>query len=393
MRIAFTPEEETFRAEVRAFIEAECDPAARRRVDKGLNLAKDDYVAWHKALAARGWSCPHWPVEHGGCDWTPAQHYIFEEETGAAGCPPPVPFGPEMVAPVVWTFGADEQKARHLPPILSGDVWWAQGYSEPNAGSDLASLRTKAVRDGDVYVVNGGKTWTTWAQFADWIFLLARTSSEGKRQEGITFLLVDMATPGVSLRPIVTMEGGHEVNQTIFEDVRVPVANRIGEENEGWTYAKFLLGYERFNMAGVPAAKRQMRRLRRIAGDQGLIDDPRFRDRMADADIQIRALESTMLRLLAAATAGEDPGTEASYIKIRGTEIDQLMTELAMEAAGPCVLPFAPNAGEEGRNEEPIGPDYAAVVAPTYFNTRKVSIYGGSNEIQKNIVAKHVLGL
>ncbi|MDE0044943.1 MAG: acyl-CoA dehydrogenase family protein [bacterium] len=393
MQMTFTDADEAFRDELRDFIERECDPGSRERMEKGLGIGKEDYVDWHRKLATKGWSCPHWPVEHGGCDWTPVRHYIFEAETGEACCPPPVPFGPEMVAPVVWTFGTREQQRQHLPPILAGDLWWAQGYSEPNSGSDLASLRTAARLDGDHYVVNGTKTWTTMAHFADWIFLLVRTSSEGKKQEGITFLLVDMTSPGITIHPIITMEGGHEVNQVVFDDVRVPAANRIGEENRGWTYAKFLLGYERFNMAGIPQAKRQMKRLRHIAGDQGIDSDPGFRARMADAEIQIMALESTMLRLLSSVAAGKDPGNEASYIKIRGTEIDQLMTELAMEAAGPYVLPYAPRALEEGWNEEPLGPDYAAPVAPDYFNTRKVTIYGGSNEIQKNIIAKHVLGL
>ena len=393
MQMTFTAADEAFREELRDFIERECDPGSRERVEKGLGIGKEDYVDWHRKLATKGWSCPHWPVEHGGCDWTPVRHYIFEAETGEACCPPPVPFGPEMVAPVVWTFGSPEQRQQHLPPILAGDLWWAQGYSEPNSGSDLASLKTAARLDGDHYVVNGIKTWTTMAHYADWIFLLVRTSSEGKKQEGITFLLVDMTSPGITIHPIITMEGGHEVNQVVFDDVRVPVANRIGEENRGWTYAKFLLGYERFNMAGIPQAKRQMKRLRHIAGDQGIDSDPGFRARMADAEIQIMALESTMLRLLSSVAAGKDPGNEASYIKIRGTEIDQLMTELAMEAAGPYVLPYAPRALEEGWNEEPLGPDYAAPVAPDYFNTRKVTIYGGSNEIQKNIIAKHVLGL
>ena len=393
MQMTFTAADEAFREELRDFIERECDPGSRERVEKGLGIGKEDYVDWHRKLATKGWSCPHWPVEHGGCDWTPVRHYIFEAETGEACCPPPVPFGPEMVAPVVWTFGSPEQQQQHLPPILAGDLWWAQGYSEPNSGSDLASLKTAARLDGDHYVVNGIKTWTTMAHYADWIFLLVRTSSEGKKQEGITFLLVDMTSPGITIHPIITMEGGHEVNQVVFDDVRVPVANRIGEENRGWTYAKFLLGYERFNMAGIPQAKRQMKRLRHIAGDQGIDSDPGFRARMADAEIQIMALESTMLRLLSSVAAGKDPGNEASYIKIRGTEIDQLMTELAMEAAGPYVLPYAPRALEDGWNEEPLGPDYAAPVAPDYFNTRKVTIYGGSNEIQKNIIAKHVLGL
>ncbi len=393
MQMTLSASDEAFRDELRDFIERECDPGSRERVEKGLDIGKEDYVDWHRKLATKGWSCPHWPVEHGGCDWSPVRHYIFEAQTGEACCPPPVPFGPEMVAPVVWTFGTPKQQQQHLPPILAGDLWWAQGYSEPNAGSDLASLKTAACLDGDHYVVNGTKTWTTMAHFADWIFLLVRTSNEGKKQQGITFLLVDMTSPGITIHPIITMEGGHEVNQVVFDDVRVPVANRIGEENHGWTYAKFLLGYERFNMAGIPQAKRQMKRLRHIAEDQGIDSDPGFRVRMADAEIQIMALESTMLKLLSSVAAGKDPGNEASYIKIRGTEIDQLMTELAMEAAGPYILPYAPRALEEGWNEEPLGPDYAAPVAPDYFNTRKVTIYGGSNEIQKNIIAKHVLGL
>ncbi len=393
MQITFSPADEAFRTEVRDFIETECDPDTRDRVSKGLAVTKDDYLDWHRKRAARGWGCPHWPSEHGGCDWSPVQHYIFEEETGSACCPPPVPFGPEMVAPVIWSFGNSEQKERHLPPILSGDIWWAQGYSEPNAGSDLASLKTRAERVGDHYVVNGSKTWTTYAHWADWIFLLVRTSSAGKRQEGITFLLVDMQSSGISIQPIITMEGGHEVNQVVFDDVRVPVENRIGEENKGWTYAKFLLSYERFNMAGIPEAKRQMKRLEVIADDQGLLHDARFSSRIADGKIQIMTLEATMLRLLSNISAGKDPGSEASYIKIRGTEIDQLLTELAMEAAGPHVLPFVQNPPPEGWNEPLPGPEYAGPVAPSYFNTRKVTIYAGSNEIQKNIIAKHVLGL
>ena len=393
MQIALASEDEGFRAELAAYIEAECDATARERVRRGLSLEKADYVDWHRKLARKGWSCPHWPVAVGGCDWTPVRRWIFETECGQACCPPPIPFGPEMVAPVLWTFGSEAQKARHLPGILAGDIWWAQGYSEPNAGSDLASLATRGQRKGDRYIVNGTKTWTTMAHWADWIFVLVRTSSAGRKQQGITFLLVDLKTPGISLTPIVTMEGGHEVNQVVFDDVAVPIANRIGEENQGWTVAKFLLGYERFNMAGIPEAQRQLQRLKAIAGDQGLMDDMRFRARLADAAIQVQTLEATMLRLLSKAAAGADPGDEASYIKIRGTEIDQLLTELAVEAVGPYVLPFVPQAGEAGRNEPAPGPDYAAPVAPTYFNTRKVTIYGGSNEIQRNIVAKHVLGL
>ena len=398
MQISFTNEEESFRQSVRSFIEAELDPGTRNRVLNGLTISKADYVDWHGKLASRGWSCPHWPQEHGGAGWTPMQHFIFDEETSTAGAPGLMPFGPDMVAPVIWTFGDEAQKARHLPGVLSGEVWWCQGYSEPNSGSDLASLRTKAERDGDHYIVNGGKTWTTLAQWADWMFCLTRTDSSGKKQEGITFLLIDMTSPGISVHPIITMEGGHEVNQVIFDNVKVPVANRIGEENKGWTYAKFLLGYERSGMAGIPQAKRALARLRMIAADQEdadgtLAENPRFRRKMSDVEIQIVTLEATMLKLLAQQVQGKTPGPEASFIKIRGTEIDQLLTELTMEAVGPYVAPFAPESLDTGWNEEPIGPDYAAPVAPGYFNTRKVTIYGGSNEIQKNIIAKHVLGL
>jgi len=398
MKITYTAEEESFRQSVRAFIEAELDPGTRTKVLNGLNMSKQDYVGWHGKLATRGWSCPHWPDEHGGAGWGPMQHFIFDEETSTAGAPGLMPFGPDMVAPVIWTFGNDEQKARHLPGILSGEVWWCQGYSEPNSGSDLASLRTKAEREGDHYIVNGGKTWTTLAQWADWMFCLTRTDSSGKKQEGITFLLIDMNSPGISVHPIITMEGGHEVNQVMFDNVKVPVANRIGEEHKGWTYAKFLLGYERSGMAGIPQAKRALARLRAIAADQEdadgiLAENPRFRRKMSDVEIQIMTLEATMLKLLANQVQGKTPGAEASFIKIRGTEIDQHLTELTMEAVGPYVAPFAPEALDTGWNEEPIGPDYAAPVAPGYFNTRKVTIYGGSNEIQKNIIAKHVLGL
>jgi len=398
MKITYTPEEESFRQTVRAFVEAELDPGTRKKILNGLNLAKADYVNWHKKLAARGWACADWPKEHGGTGWTPMQHFIFEHETSSAGAPGLMPFGPEMVAPVVWTFGNEAQKKQHLPGILSGDVWWCQGYSEPNSGSDLASLRTRAELKGDHYVVNGGKTWTTLAQWADWMFCLTRTDSSGKKQEGITFLLIDMTSPGISIHPIITMEGSHEVNQVMFDDVKVPVENRIGEQDKGWTYAKFLLGYERSNMAGIPQAKRQLNRLKTIAANEAdaegpLAENPRFRRKIADVEVQIQTLEATMLKLLALQVQGRTPGAEASYIKIRGTEIDQLLTELTMEAVGPYVAPFAPQALDTGWNEEPIGPDYAAPVAPGYFNTRKVTIYGGSNEIQKNIIAKHVLGL
>ena len=398
MQLEFSAEDLAFRDDVRQFIADELPELTRDKIEKGLHLSRDEHIHWHRRLHTRGWSCPNWPVELGGCGWDPVRSYIFERELGEGCAPGALPFGPEMVAPVIFTFGNDEQKQRFLPPILSGDVWWCQGYSEPNSGSDLASLQTRAVRDGDEYVVNGQKTWTTLAQWADWIFCLVRTDSSGKKQEGISFLLFDMKSPGITVKPIITMEGGHEVNEVFFDNVRVPVENRIGEENQGWTYAKFLLGYERSSMAGIPDAKRQLRKLHKMAVSEmhrgkPLAQDNRFRQKLADIEVQIMTLEATELRTLAAMAGGGHPGPESSFIKIRGTELDQSLNELAVEAVGNYALPFAPDVVKHGSNEEPVGPEYAATAAPTYFNRRKVTIYGGSNEIQKNIIAKAVLGL
>ena len=398
MQLQFSAEDLAFRDDVRQFIADELPELTRDKIEKGLHLSRDEHIHWHRRLHTRGWSCPNWPVELGGCGWDPVRSYIFERELGEGCAPGALPFGPEMVAPVIFTFGNDEQKQRFLPPILSGDVWWCQGYSEPNSGSDLASLQTRAVRDGDEYVVNGQKTWTTLAQWADWIFCLVRTDSSGKKQEGISFLLFDMKSPGITVKPIITMEGGHEVNEVFFDNVRVPVENRIGEENQGWTYAKFLLGYERSGMAGIPDAKRQLRKLHKMAVSEmhrgkSLAQDSRFRQKLADIEVQIMTLEATELRTLAAMAGGGHPGPESSFIKIRGTELDQSLNELAVEAVGNYALPFAPDVVKHGSNEEPVGPEYAATAAPTYFNRRKVTIYGGSNEIQKNIIAKAVLGL
>ena len=398
MQLNLYAEDVRFRDEIRQFIADELPDQTRHKIENGLRPSKEEAVAWHRKLHARGWSCPHWPVELGGCNWTPIKDYLFNTELGEACAPGSLPFGPEMVAPVIFTFGDDEQKQRFLPSILNGDVWWCQGYSEPNSGSDLASLRTRAERDGDFYVVNGQKTWTTLAQWADWIFCLVRTDSSGKKQEGISFLLIDMTSPGITVKPIITMDGGDEVNEVFFDNVRVPVENRIGEEHKGWTYAKFLLGYERSGMAGVPRAKRQLKRLHQIAGEEeqrgrALIEDPRFRQKLADIEVQIMTLEATELRSLATMSTGGHPGPESSFIKIRGTEIDQTLTELTVEAVGNYMLPFTPEVFEPGSNEAPVGPAYAAVAGPTYFNTRKVTIYGGSNEIQRNIIAKAVLGL
>ena len=398
MQLQLSEDDKKFRDEVRQFIADNLPSSTSDKVANGLELGKQEWVDWHRQLYKRGWSCPHWPVEHGGCGWSPMQDYLFNTELGEAAAPGSLPFGPSMVAPVIFTFGTDEQKQRFLPGILSGDVWWCQGYSEPNSGSDLASLQTRAERDGDHYIVNGQKTWTTLAQWADWIFCLVRTDGSGKKQEGITFLLFDMKSEGITVKPIITMEGGHEVNEVFFDNVRVPMGNRIGEEDKGWTYAKFLLGYERSGMAGIPTAKRSLRRIRSIAAKEkhrgrALLEDVRFKQKLADIEVQIMTLEATELRSLSAMSAGGHPGPEASFIKIRGTEIDQALTELLVEAVGNYMLPFAPEVIREGSNEAPVGPAYAGVAAPDYFNTRKVTIYGGSNEIQKNIISKAVLGL
>ncbi len=397
MDLNSTADEIAFREEARAFVRANLPDAIRRKIDSGRPLTKDDYITWQKILHRRGWIAPHWPKEHGGAGWTPIQQYIFEEEAAAASAPPVIAFGVHMVGPVLIAFGDEAQKRRYLPRILASDDWWCQGFSEPGAGSDLASLRTRARREGDIYVVNGQKTWTTYAQYADMMFCLVRTAESGRKQEGISFLLIDMKSPGITVRPIITIEGKHEVNEVFLDDVRVPIANRVGEENKGWTYAKYLLGYERTNIAGVARSKQQLQRLKAIAAAERsagrrLIDDMRFREKIAAVEIELMALEVTNLRILALARTGRAPGPEPSLLKIKGTEIQQAITELLLEAIGPYAIPFVPEALEEGSNVAPIGPDYALPLAPHYFNWRKVSIFGGSNEIQKNVVAKMVLG-
>ena len=397
MQLEFSPEEIAFQQEVRTFI-AENYPENLRSVqDEGHDLSKEDFLSWHRILAKKGWIAPAWPVEYGGTGWTATQRFIWSEELAAADCVGTMPFGLSMVGPVIYTFGTPEQIAQFLPGILSGDDWWCQGYSEPGAGSDLASLRTKAVRDGDHYVVNGQKTWTTMAQYADWGFFLVRTDSDAKAQEGISFLLINMKTPGVTVRPIITLGGEHEVNEVWLEDVRVPVANRIYEENKGWTCAKFLLAHERTGIAAVARSKRGVEKIKSIArteqdGDRPLIANPFFKRKISELEIDLTALEFTELRSLAGEAAGKGPGPESSLLKIKGSEIQQRITELALEAVGHYGAPYFRGFGE-GDNEHPIGPDYAHRAAPTYFNTRKTTIYGGSNEIQRNIIAKMVLGI
>lgn len=398
MTIKLPPDDRAFRDEVRAFIDENLPPDIRRRVETRKRLRKEDHVEWQRILWRKGWIAPHWPVEYGGTDWPPLRRFILQEEVAAAPTPRIIPFGLHMVGPVLIAFGSEAQKARFLPRILSSEDWWCQGYSEPGAGSDLASLRTRAVRDGDHYLVNGQKTWTTYAQYADMMFCLVRTSTEGKPQEGISFLLVDMNSPGITLRPITTLDGGQEINEVFLENVRVPIENRVGEENRGWSYAKFLLGHERTNTADVGRSRRWLREVESMArreGDGGgaLMDDPAFRQRLAEVELDLCALEAVVLRVLSDEAQGKAPGPEASLLKIKGTEIQQALTELMFEVIGPYALPHVPDALEDGWNAEPIGPDYAAPIAPLYFNWRKASIYGGSNEIQKNIIAKLVFGL
>jgi alkylation response protein AidB-like acyl-CoA dehydrogenase len=398
----FSAEDIAFRDEVRAFIKDSYPPHLNGKIEEGEELSKEDFLSWHKVLAKKGWIAPAWPVQYGGTGWTSVQRYIWSEESARADAIRLMPFGLSMVGPVIYTFGTQAQKDRFLPGILSGDVWWCQGYSEPGAGSDLANLRTKAERftgeDGkEYYRVNGQKTWTTMAQHADWGFFLVRTNPTAKAQEGISFLLIDMKSPGITVRPIITLGGEHEVNEVWLEDVIVPVDQRIYEEDKGWTCAKFLLAHERTGIAGVAASKRGVERIKSIAraemdeGDE-LIKNPFFKRKIAELEVDLSALEFTELRTLAGESSGKGPGPESSLLKIKGTEIQQRITELALEAAGHYGAPYFRGFGE-GDNEHPIGPDYTHRTAPTYFNMRKTSIYGGSNEIQRNIIAKMVLGL
>jgi alkylation response protein AidB-like acyl-CoA dehydrogenase len=398
MNLEFTEEEKAFRAEVREFIENNYPQNIGTRGVQD-ELSPQDMVAWHKILGKKGWSVPAWPTEYGGTDWTPTQRYIWSEENARKNTVMPLPFGVAMVAPVIYTFGNEEQKAQHLPGIRSGEVWWCQGYSEPGAGSDLASLKTTAVRDGDDYILNGQKTWTTLAQHADWGFFLCRTDPDApKPQMGISFILVDMKTPGIEVRPIKLIDGGHEVNEVWLTDVRVPATNLIGEENKGWTYAKFLLAHERSGIAGVARSKRGIEQLKEIAASElldgkPLIEDMGFAQKISQLEIDLSALEITELRTLAGEQAGKGPGPESSLLKVKGTEVQQRLTELTLEAVGHYGTPDFRSFPEDGSNDFPIGPDYAHHAAPTYFNMRKTSIYGGSNEIQRNIITKMILGL
>ncbi|MDR5861224.1 pimeloyl-CoA dehydrogenase large subunit [Halomonas eurihalina] len=398
MNIDLTDEELAFRDEVRAFFQNELPPQVKEKIQRGLRISREDQIAYQQALYAKGWAGANWPEEYGGTGWSATQKYIFNNEAAAARAPRIIPFGLTMVAPVIYTFGNEEQKQRFLPDILASKVWWCQGYSEPNAGSDLAGLKTRAVRDGDHYIVNGTKTWTTLGHYADWIFCLVRTSDTGKKQEGISFLLIDMNSPGVSVTPIITLDGRREVNEVNFDEVRVPVENLVGEEGKGWTYAKVLLTHERTNIAGVATSKQRLERLRNMlaeppAGMPSLVDNSVYMARVMETEIELKALEFTELRVLSAVATGKAPGPESSILKIKGTEVQQMIDELYLEAAGHYALPFVPEQYEEGGEANMIEPHFAPDTAPHYYNNRKVTIFGGTNEIQKNIIAKAVLEL
>jgi alkylation response protein AidB-like acyl-CoA dehydrogenase len=402
MDLSFSKEDLAFRDEVRAFIEENFTDDLRRKMARTKNgyLDKEDHITWQKRLHAKGWAAPHWPTEYGGPGFTHSQHFIYDREMSAAGVPLTVPFGITMVAPVIMKFGSEEQKKKYLPDILASNVWWCQGYSEPGAGSDLASLQMKAEDKGDHYLCNGSKIWTTQAQHADMIFCLVRTAKMEKRQDGISFLLIDMKTPGIKVEPLVTLdgpaEGKQEINQVFFEDVKVPKENLIGEENKGWTYAKYLLEFERGNSYS-PGLMRSLGKVRKIAADtivdgEPLATQPEFQAKINDVETQVRAMEYTELRIFSALSNGQNVGPESSMLKCRGTELQQAISELALEGIGYYSMPFVRDTFALS-NEEVVGPDYAPPVAPYYFSLRKASIYAGSNEIQRNIMSKAVLGL
>ncbi len=394
MDLNYSTEELAFRDEVRGWLAKNLPTDLRDKIAEYKELTREDLLRWHKILAKKGWVAPSWPKEWGGTDWNVVQRYIFEEECSFAGTPPLIPFGLSMCGPVLIRFATEAQKKRFLPRIYNGDDFWCQGYSEPGSGSDLASVKTKAVREGDHYIVNGQKTWTTLGHYGDWIFCLVRTDSQAsKRQEGISFLLIDMKTPGITVRPLILMDGGHEVNEVFFDDVKVPVENLVYEENKGWTVAKYLLGHERMNTGRIGGSKRELAKLKEFAAKQmkdgkPLIEDVRFRDKVARVEVELIALEITNLRFLdQMRRTKQPPGADVSMLKIKGTEIQQTLTELMMQAVGPLAQPFKPTNGSSDFD------DFIAGLAPRYCNFRKTTIYAGSNEIQRNIIAKMTLGL
>ncbi|MDY7547761.1 acyl-CoA dehydrogenase family protein [Glaciimonas sp. CA11.2] len=398
MDLNFSAEEETFRKEVRTFLADKLPVRLSHKVAEGKHISKADMQEWHAILNAQGWLANHWPAEYGGPGWSTMEKFIFEHECWLANAPRILPFGVNMLGPVLIKYGNLAQKQYWLPRILNGTDWWCQGYSEPGAGSDLAAVKTTAVRDGEHYVVNGQKTWTTLAQHADMIFCLVRTNREAKKQEGISFLLIELKTPGVEVRPIMTLDGEHEVNEVFFTDVRVPIANLVGEENKGWTCAKYLLTYERTNIAGVGFSVAALNRLKSIAAQQTrhgrpLAEDPLFAARLARVEIDLENMKTTNLRVIAGVAGGGAPGAESSMLKIRGTEIRQEIAALTRRAMGPYARPFIKEALYDDFDQQPVGPDGASSAAAQYFNNRKLSIFGGANEIQKNIISKMILGL
>ena len=392
MDLNFTPEELAFREQIRDWVAQHLPQETSHKVHNALRLSRADQQGWARILGKQGWLIYNWPKQFGGPGWNSVQKHLFEEECARAGAPRIVPFGPVMVAPVIMTFGNAAQQQRFLPGIASGDVWWSQGYSEPGSGSDLASVKTRAERRGDKYLVNGQKTWTTLGQYGEWIFCLVRTSNEGKPQTGISFLLIDMRSKGVTVRPITLLDGSVEVNEVFFDNVEVPAENLIGEENKGWTYAKHLLSHERTNIADVNRTKRELERLKRIAKAEGVYDDIRFRDEIARLEVDVVALEMLVLRVLAAETSGKQSLDIAGLLKIRGSEIQQRYAELMMLAAGPFAIPWIREAMEAGWQGDAVGALHCAPLAGTYLNMRKTTIYGGSNEVQRNIVSQVVLG-
>ncbi len=398
MDLQFSPEEEAFRAEVRAFLKDHLPQELAAKVKAGQRLTRFDQENWHAILNKKGWLAYHWPQEFGGTGWTPVQKFIFDDECALAGGPRLVPFGLSMLGPVLIKYGNEAQKSHWLPRILNGDDWWCQGYSEPGAGSDLASLKTTAVRNGDHYIVNGQKTWTTQGQHANMMFCLVRTNKEVKSQQGISFVLIDMNQPGVEVRPIRTLDGDKEVNEVFLTDVKVPLENLVGEENKGWTYAKYLLTYERTGIAGVGFSMAGLEKLKVIAqrvqrNGKPLIEDPQFATRMAKVEIELLNMATTNLRVIASVAGGGVPGAESSMLKIKGTVIRQELLSLIRRAMGPYALPFIEEAQFAEYADEPVGPKEAATAAAAYFNYRKLSIFGGSNEIQRNIISKMILGL
>jgi hypothetical protein len=402
MDLNSTPEEERFRDEVRAFLAEKLPQELSDKVANGKHLSKDDMQRWHAILNERGWLANHWPEEYGGPGWTAIEKFIFENECALANAPRIVPFGVNMLGPVLIKYGNEAQKQYWLPRILDGSDWWCQGYSEPGAGSDLAAVKCSAVKgvdaDGEHYIVNGQKTWTTLGQHANMIFCLVRTDRDAKKQEGISFLLVDMNSPGVEVRPIILLDGEHEVNEVFFTDVRVPSENLVGQENRGWTCAKYLLTYERTNIAGVGFSVAALARLKRIAAEQTrngkpLLDDPAFASRLARVEIDLENMKTTNLRVIAAVAGGGVPGAESSMLKIRGTEIRQEINALTRRAMGVYARPFSQDMLDAANEGPTFGHEFAAAASAQYFNNRKLSIFGGSNEIQKNIISKMILGL